>query len=380
MNNEYICVQIVDDSDTESKDESVITIIPKKKVKKIIKKKVEPEINPQSLVEIKHFVELKPLIARYFNPDLQIIEIGVDEVGRGPMFGRVYCAAAVLPKDDSFDHYKMKDSKKFSSKNTKKIIDTSEYIKTNALAWAIEYEDEKVIDEINILQATQSAMHKAIRNVIGQLIKKDTGLELGNILLLIDGNYFKPFLYEKEFSSAKSGNLIGKPFFYEKEFSSAKSGNLNGKPFLYENEFSSAKSGNLIGKPFLYENAISEFSSEKSGNLIGKPFLYEKEFSSEKSGNLNGKPFLYNSSNYIQFQTVEGGDNKYAAIAAASILAKVERDKYILDLCALYPDLIEKYALDSNKGYGSKVHMEGIRTFGITKWHRRTFGICKTFV
>jgi len=122
------------------------------------------------------------------------------------------------------------------------------------------------------------------------------------------------------------------------------------------------------------------------GNYF-KPFLYEKEFSSAKSGNLNGKPFLYEkgilsnkNSTHIPFQTVEGGDNKYTAIAAASILAKVERDKYILDLCALNPDLIEKYALDSNKGYGSKVHLEGIRTFGITKWHRRTFGICKTFV
>ena len=41
------------------------------------------------------------------------IEIGVDEVGRGPMFGRVYTAAVILPKDESFEHSKMKDSKKF---------------------------------------------------------------------------------------------------------------------------------------------------------------------------------------------------------------------------------------------------------------------------
>ena len=204
------------------------------------------------------------------------------------MFGRVYCAAAVLPKDDSFDHYKMKDSKKFSSKNTNKIIETSEYIKTNALAWTIEYEDEKVIDEINILQATQSAMHKAIKNIINQLLKKDSNMNLENILLLIDGNYFKPFLYEK------------------------------------------------------------------SGDSI--------------------------NTNFIKFQTIEGGDNKYSTIAAASILAKVERDKYILDLCALNPDLIEKYALDSNKGYGSKAHLSGIKQYGITKWHRRSFGICKTFI
>jgi ribonuclease HII len=262
-------------------------------------------VEPNTLSQLK--------VARFLNPDLRIIEIGVDEVGRGPMFGRVYSAAAVLPKDDSFDHYKMKDSKKFSSKKTQKIVETSDYIKANALAWAIAYEDEKVIDEINILQATQSAMHKAIKKVIEQLLKGDANLEIGNILLLIDGNYFKPFLYEKEFSSAKSGEPEGKPFLYEKEFSSAKSGEPEGKPFL-------------------------------------------------------------------RFQTVEGGDNKYSSIAAASILAKVERDKYILDLCDLNPELIEKYALDSNKGYGSKAHMNGIKQYGITKWHRRTFGICKTFV
>jgi ribonuclease HII len=354
----YISVQIVDDSDNELEEE--IIIIPKKKV---VKKK--GVINVKELVINETKTKISCLLQKCLNSEPKIIEIGVDEVGRGPMFGRVYCAAAVLPKDDSFDHYKMKDSKKFSSKNTKKIIETSEYIKTNALAWAIEYEDEKVIDEINILQATQSAMHKAIKNVIGQLLKKDPNLELGNVMLLIDGNYFKPFLYEKEFSSAKSSELKCKPFLYEKEFSSAKSSELKCKPFLYEKEFSSAKSGNLNGKPFLYENTILGFSSAKSSELKCKPFLYD---SSNKD---------YTN---IQFQTVEGGDNKYTAIAAASILAKVERDKYILDLCALYPDLIEKYALNSNKGYGSKVHMEGIKQYGITKWHRRTFGICKTFI
>ena len=43
-------------------------------------------------------------------------EIGIDEAGRGPMFGRVYTSAVILPKDDSFDHSKMKDSKRFHSK------------------------------------------------------------------------------------------------------------------------------------------------------------------------------------------------------------------------------------------------------------------------
>ena len=53
---------------------------------------------------------------KYLNDDPSIYEIGVDEAGRGPLFGRVYSAAVVLPKDDTFNHAIMKDSKKFTSK------------------------------------------------------------------------------------------------------------------------------------------------------------------------------------------------------------------------------------------------------------------------
>jgi len=216
-----------------------------------------------------------------------ILEMGVDEAGRGPMFGRVYASAVILPKDDdNFEHFKIKDSKKFHSK--KKIQEVAEYIKENAIAWAVEYEDETVIDKINILQATQSAMHKSIKKVITQLENIDAStsenkikINYNDILLLIDGNYFKPLL-------------------------------------------------------------------------------------------INNKG--------IKFELIKGGDNKYTSIAAASILAKVERDKYIEELCIENPELIEKYDISSNKGYGSKKHMEGIKKYGITKWHRRSFGICKEYI
>jgi ribonuclease HII len=204
--------------------------------------------------------------------DDTIIEIGVDEVGRGPLFGRVYTAAVVLPKDDTFDHSKMKDSKLFHSK--KKITEVSEYIKQHALAWYVSYEDEKVIDEINILQATQKSMHKAIGGIIKQFDSKKCHL-------LIDGNYFNPY-----FNSAR---------------------------------------------------------------------------------------------NIVPYTCVEGGDNKFSSIAAASILAKVARDEYITDLCKENPELINKYGIDSNKGYGSKKHLDGIKQHGITIWHRKSFGICKQF-
>ena len=216
-------------------------------------------------------------------------EIGVDEAGRGPLFGRVYAGAVVLPKDETiFNHSLMKDSKKFTSK--KKIDDVAEYIKQNAIAWAVAYEDEKVIDEINILQATQSAMHKAILEVKKQLHNKNLLISDSDnnkdLFLLIDGNYFKPITI------------------------------MNVKTNKFES---------------------------------------------------------------IKFTTVEGGDNKYTAIAAASILAKVERDNYIDELCKDNPELAEHYGIDTNKGYGAKKHIEGIKEHGITIWHRRSFGICKSF-
>ena len=96
------------------------------------------------------------------------------------------------------------------------------------------------------------------------------------------------------------------------------------------------------------------------------------------------KPFMHYDDDVgivqVRHVCIEGGDNKYSAIAAASILAKVERDQYIEDLCEEHPDLVEKYSLDSNKGYGSRKHIEGIKEHGITIWHRRSFGICKDYV
>ena len=146
------------------------------------------------------------LLKKFYHSELNIMEVGCDEAGRGPMFGRVYSGAVVLPKDDSFDHFKMKDSKKFTSKNPKKIQEVAEYIKEHALAWAVEYEDERVIDDINILQATQSAMHKAIRSVLRKLNIQNLGLDTNNLFLLIDGNYFKPLtIFNKHNNRIENG-------------------------------------------------------------------------------------------------------------------------------------------------------------------------------
>ena len=121
-----------------------------------------------------------------YSSDISIYEIGIDESGRGPLFGRVYAAGVILPKDDNFDFSKIKDIKKFSSK--KKIKEAEEYIKNNSLYWSVQFEDEQVIDSINILQATQKTMHKCIDDILSKLNNNDM-----NIMLLIDGSYFNPY-------------------------------------------------------------------------------------------------------------------------------------------------------------------------------------------
>ena len=219
------------------------------------------------------------LLNKCFNESDEHIEIGVDEAGRGPMLGRVYTAAVILPKDDSFNHSLMKDSKKFHS--VKKIREAADYIKKNALYWHVSYADERVIEDINIRNATYKAMHEAIRTIVD----KHQGEQAQAFHLLIDGNDFKPFM--------------------------------------------------VVNKEL---------------ELLQIPHT-----------------------------CIEGGDNLYSAIAAASILAKVERDLYIEALCKEEPLLDEHYGLLSNKGYGTKIHMDGINKYGITKYHRRTFGVCQHF-
>ncbi len=68
-------------------------------------------------------------------------------------------------------------------------------------------------------------------------------------------------------------------------------------------------------------------------------------------------------------ECVISGDSKSASIAAASILAKVYRDRLMINLDKLYPE----YHYDSNKGYGTKQHLEAIEKYNPTIWHRLTF-------
>ena len=79
---------------------------------------------------------------------------------------------------------------------------------------------------------------------------------------------------------------------------------------------------------------------------------------------------------FIPHVCIPGGDDKYLNIAAASILAKEYHDEYILKLCETNNNL-DKYDIKNNKGYGTKSHMEALKEFGPTEFHRKSFKPCQ---
>ena len=124
-----------------------------------------------------------------YNPENKY-EIGVDEAGRGPLFGRLY-VASVIPPIEGFNNPNIKDSKRI--KSPKKMAELSAFIKENARAWSIHFIEHDVIDKINIRQSVFQGMHECIRECTETI---DVFNE--KTLLLIDGNDFKPFsLYDK---------------------------------------------------------------------------------------------------------------------------------------------------------------------------------------
>lgn len=226
-----------------------------------------------------------PLLQRFYN-ESSLYEFALDEVGRGCLFGRVYIACVVLPKDPALfagtEGTNIKDSKKFSSK--KKLFEVAEYIKQHAVAYHISYIEADEIDKINILQSTMKGMHDSIDRTFSKL--SGDPASLSQCLATVDGNYFNPYMR----------------------------------------------------------------FDPSSSTICQLPHV-----------------------------TIEKGDGTYMGIAAASILAKTARDAWILEMCQKYPELHDRYGLETNMGYGTKIHLDGIREHGITQWHRRTFGdLCKS--
>jgi ribonuclease HII len=196
-------------------------------------------------------------------------EIGIDEAGRGPLFGRVY-AGAVIWGPETKDYELIMDSKKLSAKKRALAL---KWIKSNVLAWGIGWAEPNEIDSINILNATKLAMDRAIDN-----LKNSFNIDNELKSLIIDG--------------------------------------------------------------------------------VG----WDKKFKE------------YNTTSIVK------GDTKYLSIAAASILAKEYHDDYIKQLCNNEPELNEKYDLIKNMGYGTKKHLEAIKKYGNSNYHRITFAPCCNYI
>lgn len=191
-------------------------------------------------------MNLKP----FFTENL--IEAGCDEAGRGCIAGPVVAAAVILPRGMDFPEFD--DSKKLSEKQREKLrIKVLE----SAAAYGVGIVSAEEIDEINILNASFLAMHRAIDQ-----------LKIRPELLLIDGNRFNKY----------------------------------------------------------------------------------KD---------------------IKHQCIVGGDAKYQAIAAASILAKTTRDHIMEELDNQYPN----YNWKKNKGYPTLGHKNAVAEFGMSPFHRKTFNM-----
>lgn len=185
--------------------------------------------------------------------------VGLDEAGRGPLAGPVVAAAVCVAANAKILLKGINDSKKLSEKqreNFYKILTNHKEIK-----WGIGTVSEKVIDRVNVLEATKLAMQKSFK-------------KLSPDFLLVDGNFIV---------------------------------------------------------------------RQKNRKSIRKKEILEKTFIK--------------------------GDQKIFSIAAASIIAKVTRDRIMKKYHKKYP----KYGFDKHKGYGTVLHMENLKKFGLCKIHRKTF-------
>jgi ribonuclease HII len=181
---------------------------------------------------------------------------GVDEVGRGPLAGDVVTAAVILDPENPIAG--LRDSKKLTEKKREFLYDE---IVSKALSYSIARCNIAEIDELNILQASLLAMHRAV-----------AALAIQPEYVAVDGNKLPVWHYASE--------------------------------------------------------------------------------------------------------AVVKGDDKVAAIAAASILAKVTRDRELVLLHQEFP----QYGFDKHKGYPTKQHLEALQLHGVTVHHRRSFGPVKALL
>ena len=91
------------------------------------------------------------------------------------------------------------------------------------------------------------------------------------------------------------------------------------------------------------------------------------------------KPYVDENGDLIPHECFIKGDDKFQSISAASILAKVYHDNYIEELVEKEPELEKNMDFLKNMCYGTKSHIDTIKEHGISKHHRKTFGICREY-
>jgi len=117
-----------------------------------------------------------------------LVEIGLDEAGRGSLWGRLYVGAVIMsPEDEAYSDNgvvlkQITDSKKLTPR--KRAI-LSDWIKENAIDSTVAWAEPEEIDDVNILQADMNAMHRALSNI-----------QVPFQRILVDGDYWKPWTGE----------------------------------------------------------------------------------------------------------------------------------------------------------------------------------------
>ena len=237
------------------------------------------------------------------------IVVGIDEVGRGPLAGPVVACAAVLKSPDAL--LTLNDSKKLSRPKREAMF---EQVKDACACYAIASASVEEIDEMNILEADFLAMRRALQ-ALGFPGLNETAPE---IPIEVKGS-----LNEALHPNDASGSVI-----------------LNAK-----REGSSDGSSNASPLSSLVSRLSFNILIAVDGNLKIRGVPAEKQMPIVK------------------------GDGRIASISAASILAKVFRDRYMDKLEELYPG----YGFDKHAGYGTKAHLDAIRRQGYTPAHRKSF-------
>lgn len=253
------------------------------------------------------------------------VPAGMDEVGRGPLAGPVVSACVCMKKDSGI--LGIDDSKKVTELNRIKLFDR---IIEDARAVGVGIVSQNIIDGINILNATKLAMKAAFYD----MLCAERSIDRGGLISS----------YESLVSLFCASGLGIVP--------SSDCNDANHERFALSKIIAETKEMhyNMDGSADK-DSACTCGASLKKNDIV----LLIDAVELEDVGAVH--------------HSVVKGDEKSYSIAAASIVAKVIRDEIMKRADEIYPG----YDLKSNKGYGTKKHYEGIKLYGISDIHRKTF-------